>query len=90
MIQIINRLLRSINCRIYYFQMAGIQSNFDQISSYSESTFTIKKYQSNKTGMKLYHIDVPLPLIKLQICVQTKPYDDTGCPHTLGKSFFEK
>jgi Zn-dependent M16 (insulinase) family peptidase len=87
MIQIANRLLRIINYRIYYLQMAGIQSNFDFISSYCEPTFSVEKYQSNKTGMKLYHINVPLPLIKLEICVQTRPYDDTGCPHTLGKLF---
>jgi Zn-dependent M16 (insulinase) family peptidase len=48
-------------------------------------SMSVEKYQSKKTGMKLYHINVPLPLIKLEICVQTKPYDDTGCPHTLGK-----
>jgi hypothetical protein len=89
MIRITNQLLKSINCRIYYLQMAGIQSNFDLISSYSEPTFTIKKYQSNKTGMKLYHANVPLPLIKLEICVHTKPYDDTGCAHTLGKLILE-
>ncbi|CAF3519311.1 unnamed protein product [Rotaria socialis] len=68
--------------------MAGIQSNFDFISSYCEPTFNIEKYQSKQTGMKLYHINVPLPLIKLEICVQTKPYDDTGCAHTLEHLIF--
>ncbi|CAF1106502.1 unnamed protein product [Adineta steineri] len=68
--------------------MAGIQSNFDFISSYCEPTFNVEKYQSKKTGMKLYHINVPLPSIKLEICVQTKPYDDTGCPHTLEHLIF--
>lgn len=68
--------------------MAHIQSNFDFISSFCQSTLRVEKYQSKKTGMKLYHINLPLPLIKLEICVQTKPYDDTGCPHTLGKLLF--
>lgn len=68
--------------------MADIQSNFDFISSYCQSTFSVEKYQSKKTGMKLYHVNLPLPLIKLEICVQTKPYDDTGCAHTLGKIYF--
>lgn len=68
--------------------MAGVRSNFDFMSSYCESTFNIEKYKSKQTGMKLYHINVPLPLIKIEICVQTKPYDDTGCAHTLGKIVF--
>lgn len=61
-------------------------SHFDHVSSYGDPTFSVEKYRSKKTGMKFYHINVPLPLIKLEICVQTKPYDDTGCPHTLGTS----
>ena len=65
--------------------MDGIQSNFDFISSYCQPTLSVEKYQSKKTGMKLYHINVPLPAIKLEICVQTKPFDDTGCAHTLGR-----
>ncbi|UJR26968.1 hypothetical protein I4U23_008275 [Adineta vaga] len=68
--------------------MARMQSNFNFISSYCEPTFNVDKYQSNKTGMKLYHINLPLPLIKLEICVQTKPYDDTGCAHTLEHLIF--
>ena len=67
--------------------MATTQSNFNLVSSHSEATFSIEKYQSKQTGMKLYHINIPLPLIKVEICVQTNPYDDTGCPHTLGKFF---
>lgn len=66
--------------------MVDIQSNFEFISSYCQSTLTVEKYQSKKTGMKFYHIKLPLPVIKLEICVQTKPYDDTGCAHTLGKN----
>lgn len=63
-----------------------MESNYRLISSHSESIYSVKKYQSKRTGMKFYSIDLPLPLIKLEICVQTKPYDDTGCAHTLGKS----
>ena len=62
-----------------------MQSNYHLISSHSETTFSVAKYQSKKTGMKFYYINLPLPLVKLEICVQTKPYDDTGCAHTLGK-----
>ncbi|CAF0735773.1 unnamed protein product [Adineta ricciae] len=72
----------------YSKQMARLQSNFNFISSYCEPTFNVEKYQSSKTGMKLYHIKLPLPLIKLEICVQTKPYDDTGCAHTLEHLIF--
>lgn len=70
--------------------MASVQSNFEFISSYCEPRFSVEKYQSNRTGMKLYHVNVPLPSIKLEICVQTRPYDDTGCPHTLGEGFDEE
>ncbi|CAF0727931.1 unnamed protein product [Rotaria sordida] len=68
--------------------MARVQSNFDLKSSYCQPTFNIEKYQSKQTRMKLYHINVSLPLIKLEICVQTKPYDDTGCAHTLEHLIF--
>jgi len=68
--------------------MTTRQSTFDFISSYCESRFSVEKYQSNQTGMKLYHINVPLPLVKLEICVQTRPSDDTGCPHTLEHLIF--
>ena len=65
--------------------MAALRSGFEFISSYCEGRFSVDKYQSKRTGMKFYHINMPLPLIKLEICVQTQPYDDTGCAHTLGK-----
>lgn len=68
--------------------MADKQSNFEFLSSYCQSTLNIEKYQSKRTGMKFYHIQLPLPLIKLEICVQTKPYDDTGCAHTLEHLIF--
>ncbi|CAF1645724.1 unnamed protein product [Didymodactylos carnosus] len=63
--------------------------NFDFIQSYCEPSFSIEKFQSKKSKIKLYCIRLPeLPTIKVELCVQTKPYDDTGVAHTLEHLIF--
>lgn len=80
--------LESTRTQLISLKMANFQSGFDFISSYCEGQFSIDKYQSKRTGMKFYHVKVPASLNKVEICVQTRPDDDTGCAHTLGKSKF--
>lgn len=49
--------------------------------NYTDATIT--KWVSNKTGLKVVHVDYQGPIINGYFAVATEIFDDSGCPHTL-------
>ncbi|KIM20884.1 hypothetical protein M408DRAFT_30019 [Serendipita vermifera MAFF 305830] len=44
---------------------------------------TITKWRSEKTGLRVIHVDYEGPIINGYFAVATEIFDDSGCPHTL-------
>ena len=49
---------------------------------------TLTRWQSQKSGLRVGHLDVPGPLCDLYATVATEIQDDTGRPHTLEHLIF--
>jgi hypothetical protein len=43
----------------------------------------VTKWTSDKTGLRVVHVDVEGPLCNLYASVATEIFNDSGCPHTL-------
>lgn len=46
----------------------------------------VTKWTSDKTGLRVVHVDVEGPLCNLYASVATEIFNDSGCPHTLEQS----
>lgn len=65
------------------FPLAFNGDVFDLVGSTAVQEIHVRKLLSQKTGLTIYHAEMPGPVLDGAFCVRTEASDDQGCPHCL-------
>lgn len=62
--------------------------NGKKAAAAQDSPRTLARWQSDKTGLRIVHVDTPGPIVSLYAAVATEIFNDAGIPHTLEHATF--